>query len=343
MSSLPSLATGSLSDAESDLGPEWRQAADVILGSGSVVAICHVNPDGDTLGAGLGLTHVLRAMGKRVQPVCVSPIEEPLRFLPGADEVLRDIPGGSWEVVVALDCSDVGRFDPLTTRHAALFSTRPVINIDHHITNTRFGTINLVDPGAAATAEEVWRLVRLAGWPLPPQAATCLLTGLMTDTGSFQYSNTSAGVLLAAADLAAAGADPAAIAHQVFRRKSFATVKLWGAVLSSLQRSPSGRVLWTCVTQEMLRAFDSTMTTAEGISNWLGVVDGIDLSLVFKETPEGHTQLSIRTSEQVDGTLLAQRLGGGGHARAAGCTLRKACPEAIAETLALVREIYGID
>lgn len=330
-------------DGTLPLHEEWARAIEALERSAAVVAISHVNPDGDTLGAALGLAHTLRARGKRVHLACASPVDDNLRFLPGADGYSRSIPEGPWDVVVTLDSSDEGRFAPLRDAHRDVFAGRPLINVDHHLTNTLYGSINLVDPRAASTTEVVWRLARRAGWDLSPEAATCLLTGLMTDTGSFQYSNTSARALEAAADLVRAGAALEAIALHAFRRRSFTTAKLWGVVLSGLQRSPRGQVVWCTVTQAMAAEVQARIGDADGVSNWLGAIDGADLSIVFKETPDGQTQVSFRSSAQVDATVLARRLGGGGHARAAGCTVPRPLAQAVPETLALARELYGLE
>ena len=288
--------------------------------------ICHLSPDGDALGAMLGLVIALQKLGKHADAVCQDPVPITYQHLPGADQVSSQ-PTGKYDLVVSLDCSDVRR---LGTPYQSLFSqgkSVPIINIDHHVTNLNFGELNWVDPTAVATAEMVLELVEVMGVPLDADLATCLLTGIVTDTRGFRTANTSSKVMAAVTRLMEAGANLAEIADRVFNHRPLAVVRLWAQALSETYLE--GRILWGVVTQEMRVQSNYNADGDAGLASFLGNVNEADIAVVFTERDNGEIDVSMRANPGLDVSKVALSLGGGGHPQAAGCTLRITLQEVV--------------
>ncbi|MDI3538012.1 MAG: bifunctional oligoribonuclease and phosphatase NrnA [Bacillota bacterium] len=297
-------------------GEEARTIAGIVLKASELVLLCHVDPDGDAIGSLLGLGLALKAAGRRVSMVSPDGIPPSYAFLPGVDEVERTIGElGDATVVIVLDCGDLDRVGALREKVAG----HPLIlNIDHHPTNGGFGRYNLVDPQAAATAELVLLLLDYLELPLSLPVAICLYTGLHTDTGGFRYENTSPQVHRAAERLLKVGVKPWEIADFVYDTKPLAQVLLIKEALSRLKLGCAGRLAWISLPRSVLR--DCGTDDTSGLINYPRMIAGVEVALLFKETEEGTVRVGLR-SRHVDVSRLALRFGGGGHARAAGCTL----------------------
>ena len=278
-----------------------------------ILAICHVSPDGDAVGSLLGLGLALRALGKQVSLACQDPIPPQLAFLPGAASIVHQSDGNE-ELIVTLDSSDTERLGSLYV--AEIFGQKPVINIDHHITNINFGDINWVDD-VAATAQLCFGLVSALGAPMDASIATCLLTGIVTDTRSFRTPNTTPLELRTAVELMEAGANLADIADKVYRNYSPARLCLWGKALSSARLE--GGILWTEISRKMLDRCQATELELNGLASFLDATRGALASVVFQEKGE-RVEASLRSARGVDISGVALGLGGGGHPQAAGCT-----------------------
>lgn len=301
----------------------------LIICAKRVFVATHAAPDGDAIGSLLGLGRALRKAGKVCTLACADPVPVKLAFLPGSEEVTTCKPSGE-DLIIVLDCSDLKRLG--TVYDEASFKGRPILNIDHHVTNLRFGTVNWVDATAAAAAEQVYDLMMGLGIPLDPSIATCLLTGIVTDTRGFRTPNTTACTLRIAARLMEAGALLAEISEQVFNRRPFSTVRLWGKVVGEAQRR--GRIVWGEVTQAALRQCAASPDEGSGIVNFLASTQGADVAVVFAERGCGQIEVDMRARRGVDLSGVALHFGGGGHPQAAGCCLNGSLVEAEERVLA---------
>lgn len=283
--------------------------------------IAHIAPDGDCIGSLLGLGWALREVGKQPTLACADPVPEGLRFLPGSDGIVAQAAGNE-DLIVSLDSSDLQRLGRLYDE--SLFAHLAVINIDHHVTNTRFGTEQLLEPTAASTAQIVYDLLRRLAWPVSPWTATCLLTGLITDTRSFRTANTDAKALRTALALTEAGAPLPEINQHLTHNLSFGLVRLWGSVLSGIQFTDG--VAWAEVTLEMLRESGAGSSDTAGLVNFIAGIREARIALLLVERPDGQVEIGMRSVPGVDVSEVALALGGGGHRQAAGCTLAGPLP-----------------
>ncbi len=302
---------------------EW-QAAVALIGQARRVLLCtHAQPDGDAIGSSLGLAHALESAGRTATVACADRPENALASLPGAERIMTDLaplypPDGPlpWDLIIVLDASGLGRLGALYERHRLLFQRLPLINLDHHVTNERFGLVNLVDPAAAAAAEVVMLLLERLGLRPNRPAAPCLLMALMTDSLSFQTESTSSRTLRLAAALVDAGAPLAALAA-TFRQRPPGNALVWSKALPSLQFAAGGRIAWVEVPRDVV-ASSGPGADSSGLSGFAGNIAGVDVGMVIEEGPDGVIYVGLR-SQTVDVAALAAAFGGGGHRRAAGC------------------------
>ena len=218
---------------------------------------------------------------------------------------------------MALDASTLERLGAVPPASPALFGALPLLNIDHHLTNPRFGTVNLVDARAAATAELVTLLAQRMSVPLSVPAATCLLAGLMTDTLSFQTESTTPRTLRVGASLLEAGAPLPALAFRFFRQRTRHSALVWSGALGTLRFGAGGRVAWVEVSRAVLEAAGPEADSG-GLSGFAASIEGVEVGFSLEEAPDGTVFVGLR-SATVDVAAVAARFGGGGHARAAGC------------------------
>jgi phosphoesterase RecJ-like protein len=294
------------------------RAAEAIAGASSVALACHVNPDGDALGSLLGLFHVLRAEGRDVvasfpKPFQVAPH---YRELPGLDLLTHpaDFPLEP-DVMVTFDCGSLGRLGDL---EPAAKSARELVVLDHHVSNTRYGTINVIDPSAAASGVLVRRLVQTLGLPLTTDAAVALYAALVCDTGRFQYETTTPSVFELACELVTFDVPVSKLSRQLFEEHRFAYLKLLGEALANAELDVDRRFVWTAVTQDMLTRHDVTLEEVEGLIDIVRRTTEAEVTCVLKEEADGSVRVSLRSLGDVDVRLIAAENGGGGHRFAAG-------------------------
>jgi len=300
------------------LRPPRPDAVVALLRNANRIAIVsHRDPDPDTIGSALALGLGLESLGKRVSWHCADPVPEPQRFLPGSDRFTQDPPPDDVDLVVTVDFGSVDR------AKFALPSGPGLVNIDHHASNDHFGTANLVDVTAAASAELVSRVVDALGVTWTPDMATAALVGIMTDTGSFQFPSTDGRALERAARLRDAGADLQAITYNIFRNKRFEALKLWGFAFSRLVREQGGQLVWTEIRAGDLEGAEAKEEDISGLVEQIARSSGMRVALLFNEQ-DGAVKVSCRTSQwepSVDASALMGRFGGGGHVRAAGALI----------------------
>jgi bifunctional oligoribonuclease and PAP phosphatase NrnA len=311
-----------------------RDVVEAIRRGRRVLLFAHVYPDGDVLGSQLGLGLALRTTGRAVSFACAHPVPEPFHFLPGAADVQQWKVGRSeFDLVVTLDCPDPGRLGGLLegTRGPGVH----VLNIDHHGDNRRYGDVNWVDTRAAATGEMVYDVLEPAGLPLTTDVAVNLYTAIVTDTGSFRYSNTTPKTFRVAARLVEAGVDPAHVATTVYETRELAGLRLLGQILQGVETDADGAVAW--LTIDRAQAGSPDLPEAEEFVNYPRSVRTAKVAVLFRELPDA-VKVSLRAKGEVDVARIAGRLGGGGHPNAAGLIRPGGLAEAKVTVLGAIRE-----
>jgi phosphoesterase RecJ-like protein len=310
-----------------------------LRGARNVLAVSHENPDADTLGAVLGVCHLVEALGGRATAVCTDPAPPLYAFLPGIDRFRTDPePGAGYDLLVLADCATAERVGDVARRHADLFAALPRLTIDHHASNDGAGEADWIDPDAAATCEMVALLAVCLGEPLTladGAFADALMAGIVMDTSTFAHPNATPRTLAVSAALVAAGAPLSDISRRLYRTKPDAQLRLFGRVLARLQGTPDGRIAWSTLRLEDLAATGALHAHSEGIIDLIAQSEGAEVAMLLKEQDDGTTRLSVRTKPGgVDATVLTGTFGGGGHARASGASLALPIDEAVAPVLA---------
>ncbi len=287
----------------------------------TVLLIPHKSPDGDTLGAALGLYHTLIQLGKSPTVACVDEPAPVFAFMPGIETVKVGIEHIDYDLVFILDAGAT-HLTGVNEIYPELFDkSREVINIDHHPTNDYYGKYNVVVPTAAATTMVIYQMLMDMELPLDRHTATCLLTGIYTDTGSFIHSNTNAETLRMAARLLAKGANLRGISKDLFSTTKISTMRLWGRVLKNTYRTPDG-VTMSVVTQKDFEECGATYDEMTGVVDYVNAVPNSAYSVILTEK-KGAVKGSLRTlNEDVDVSAIASNFGGGGHTKAAGFTVK---------------------
>jgi phosphoesterase RecJ-like protein len=332
---------GSADAIENGLAGQAERAAKLLVAASQICLACHVRPDGDALGSMLAVAHALRQRRGPAAEVVASfgdrPFSVPriLRFLPGVDLLT---PPGDYperpEVMVAFDAASPDRLGPLA---ASAARAGELIVLDHHASNTGFGSVRVVDPAAAATAVLAADLIRRLDAPITADIAVCLYAGLATDTGSFRYAATTAAVHRLAATLLEAGVDAESIAQELWDRAPFSYLGLLSAALGRAVLEPEQAaghgLVWTVIDQGDLARCGLALEAAEPVIDAVRRVDEADVAVVLKEDDTGHWLVSVRSKGQVDVGRACAALGGGGHPRAAGFT----STASLADTIAALR------
>lgn len=302
-----------------------ERVASTLKEAESVLLITHEEPDGDALGTTLALAHSLRLLGKQVTMACVDVAPRAFRFLPGVFEFVHDYLIGSFDLVIILDCGDLRRTGYVgRVREFARYRNR-IVNIDHHQRNDlhKVASINYVDFNASSTSELVFPLIERLGVGFNPDIATCLLTGLYSDTGGFKHSNTSSTVLEQAARLMMAGAQLSNIKAHITNNHRLPSLRLWGLALSRAIYHDQLGIVYAVITQEDFFRCNAEPSDLDGCVNLLNCVPQARAALLISERPNGLIRASIRTEDEtVDVGTVAQLFGGGGIRKAAGFSLR---------------------
>lgn len=312
----------------------WRAAADALHRAQTILAISHIAPDGDAVGSLLGICETLRALGKDVSAVIDDGPTAKFKFLPGSETILPRIDAGDFDLMIAVDSSDLSRIG-LAGAYGMAHSKK-VINLDHHPTNTLYGDINLIAPDAVAAAEVVFDLIQVMGCQLTERAAFALLTGLVTDTQGFRISATNSRTLEIAQALMKKGAPLSLIMAQTLNRRSYQEVRLWKLVLPSVKLR-GGLIHATVTRANIAKAGLLTMTDGDLVSHLVNV-DQAKISIVFKELPDKQVDVSFRSKQGYDVASLALGLGGGGHKQASGCTMDGDLAQIRSQVLPLARQ-----
>jgi phosphoesterase RecJ-like protein len=291
------------------------QVADAIRERRRFVLSSHVRPDGDAIGSQLAMAFALRHLGKDVRVINRDHPPAPLMAFPGVDAIevaaRADDPG---DAVIVMESGDLKRTG------VDGFDRGFVINIDHHLGNTMYGALNWFDLSAAACGEMVFDLVRELGVPLTHEIATHVYIAILTDTGSFHYSNITPRTFDICRQCVEAGVDPPAVARSIFDSNNLGRLKLFGAVLSGMELDPTGRLATVMVDHALAGACGGTYEDTEGLINLPLTVKEIQAVVFFKENATDDWRISMRSKGDVDINAVAKEFGGGGHKNASGCS-----------------------
>ena len=282
----------------------------------SFVLTTHIHADGDALGSLLALGLALLNNGKKAVMIHSEPVPESYRFLPGAEMVkmAQDLTE-SFEIGIVLDCTNLSRAGDA---EQLLQKAECIINIDHHISNEYFGQINMVETEASATGEMVCNLLVKGGFTITPDIATNLYTAIITDTGSFRHQNTTANCFRTCAYLLECGAAHSFIQHHLYEQRSLQSLRFMVKVLQTLSISENGLIAWMTISKDKIAEVDDS----DGLIDYAKSLKGVEVGILFKELDSGEIKVSFRSKSFVDVNQLAAHFGGGGHERAAGCSIK---------------------
>lgn len=309
-----------------------KKIKDRIQAAQRVLVTSHIRPDGDAIGSSLAFALALLDAGKQVQVVLSDGLPASFKQLPGADMV-RTKADGEFDLIVSVDCSDLKRIgEALDGYHA------PDIIIDHHVTAEAFGTLNLVEPEAVATASVLMRHMHAWGLAITAPIAANLMTGLVTDTLGFRTSNTSPESLRQAADLLELGVDMSTLYYRSLVRRTFVEAKYWGAGLTSLERADG--IIWATLTVADRKASGYTGKDDADLINIVSSIDDAEVAILFVEQNAEKTKISWRgLKPHVDVSQLARQFNGGGHKAASGAELSGSLAEVRERVLEATRKI----
>ena len=309
------------------------QVVDLIEKKDRFAITSHIRPDGDSLGSSLGLYWLLRALDKDVEVVMRDPAPHAYQQLPGAGTI-RVTPAidQAYDAVFVIECSDIDRPNLID------LEKQFVVNIDHHSTTELFGTINWIDSTASAVGEMIYNLSKATGIRVTKEIAECLYTALLTDTGSFHYSNTTERTFKIASELVRTGVKPARTAEAIFGSYKWPKIQLLSQVLATAKRDETGSVAWMRQTLAMQEETNASEDDADGFVNYPLAVAEVVAAALFKECSPGVYRTSLRSKGDVNVARIAEQFGGGGHRNAAGCTLAGSWDEVEQKVLPLLQD-----
>jgi phosphoesterase RecJ-like protein len=307
----------------------------------------HADPDGDAIGSLLAMGLGLTRLGKQVSFYVESPIPAVYQFLPAVDRIRRRLPpAGTCDAAVVLDCGDgsrVGEGWPVVSRIPV------VLNIDHHVSNTGFGSHRLIEGTACATAEIVYRLIRRMGVCIDRDIATCIYTGILTDTGSFRFANTNAASFAISREMTELGVEPHEVARHVYGSYSLGRIKLLNLALNSIEISPNGKLSLMTVTRGMMEETQTQAEDADGLINYARRIEDVRVAALIQEQVNGRApagapgrfHVSLRSDGSVDVAALAGTYGGGGHHSAAGFQIDATLADIKSRLMAWAERMWG--
>jgi phosphoesterase RecJ-like protein len=307
----------------------------------SFLVTTHENPDGDALGSALALATGLVKLKKKVKVYNRDPVPAFLKFLPNSEWVTSDLrPDERFDAAFIVDCADLDRVSESFVKHPGIAKR---IVLDHHARSGRAGDMNLVEVKAASSGVVVYNVLKKIPVPISKEIAVNVYCTLVTDTGSFRYSNTNASVLKLAHELLKTGVEPWTISKNLYEKFPVERLKLLGRVLNTLELSPDGKIASILLTKEMLRETGAREEMAEEFINFARSIDSVEVAVQFREIDGGY-KMSFRSKDLVDVAEIASRFGGGGHERAAGCKMKGSLPEIKEKILGTIRkelELYN--
>jgi phosphoesterase RecJ-like protein len=316
-----------------------KQVIEAIRKHKRFLITAHVNLEGDSLGSQLAMKELLTKLGKKAFIIDNDPVPSHYKFLPKAGEIVNAIgkKRDDFDAVLVLDCPTlkrIGKVKELISRH------KIIINIDHHISNDRFGHVNWVDPTASSVGEMVYLLFRELGVALTKEIALNLYIAILTDTGSFNYDNTSGLTHEIAGELLGYGLEPALVSESVYEKRSVEDIKFLGLVLSGIKVNKTGDIAYLAITKSMIAKSGADLSKSEGFINYARSIDGVKVAVIFKEDSKHPSRINVsfRAKSDVDVNRIASAFGGGGHQRASGCTVKGSLAAVEKKVLSKVEE-----
>ncbi|GAB6074175.1 DHH family phosphoesterase [Nautilia lithotrophica] len=293
----------------------YKQIWDKIEKADNILLIAHINPDGDALGSSLSLYPILKKMGKKVTVFnATKPLPDYLDFLPNFEKVTDKLPKKT-DLTISFDC---GSFDRLGLGEKPSF----LINIDHHVSNTNYGDINLIEPNHASTSQVIYDILKTNNIEIPTDTAVCIYTALVTDTGSFQYESVNDKVFECAAELVRCGVKPDFVAKMLFQRDRLSRLRLLAKAYETIELCCDGKVAFVEVTKEMMEITGAIKEDTDTIVNSVRAIAPVEVACMLREDDEG-IKISLRSKNYADVSKIAVKYGGGGHIRAAGATIKE--------------------
>jgi len=297
--------------------------------SNHILIATHTNPDGDAIGSLIAMGLCLDVLNKKTTLYNESPIPAVYRFLPEVNRVVRNIQNENYDLAVILDCGNLKRIGMAVSVVRQIPIT---VNIDHHVTNTRFGHFQLIDTSACATAEIIYRLIKQMGVSFDKAIATSIYTGILTDTGSFRFSNTNRAAFAICQEMVGLGVDPYNVAQHVYGTYSLGRIKLLNLALDSIEISDNGKLSIMTITQDMFYKTHTQSEDVDGLINYARRIENIKVAALILEGRNGKKKInafngfhiSLRSDGTVDVAAIAALFGGGGHASAAGFNIESA-------------------
>ena len=310
---------------------QLQQIHDEVLRRQRFLLTSHLKPDGDSIGSQMAMAYALRALGKDVRVVNCNPALPALQTFPGVSEIeIADHVEGDYDAVIVMECSDLARTG------VSVLERYFIVNVDHHPGNAMYGAVNWFNAGAAACGEMVFDVIRSLGVPLTREIATHIYVAILTDTGSFHHAGISPRTFDICRQTLEAGIDPVAIARSVFDTNNIGRLRLFGAVLGSVEIDASGRLAAICLNRAMARASGGTYDDIEGLINVPLTVKEIQVVVFFKEWEPNEYRVSLRSKGSIDVGGVAKQFGGGGHKNASGCTVLGSLPDVRQQVMPLV-------
>ncbi len=311
--------------------------AEFIKSADNFLISTHVNPDGDGVGSALAIKWALDRIGKRSTIIIDSEPPDSLAFLGNYDWVEQFSAdhdyGAGYSDAILVDCPNTGRIGNVAK---LLADDANIVIIDHHVSNDMCGSYNLVDQYAASSAEVVYRLIRALGLEIDKQCAEYIYTGIVVDTGRFRFSNTGPETFMVASELLSAGVEPDKVSEKIFYHNTLETTKALGDFIESIQLSSNDAVATAQFDYDYIQGDNWKLIDTEGFVNHALAIQGVEIAVFFKEIERGVTRASLRSKNELDVNNVAKVFSGGGHAKAAGCTIEKPLEEA---KIALLTEI----
>ena len=290
------------------------QVVELIENKQNFAITTHVRPDGDGIGSSLGLCWLLRSSVKNAEVIVRDGVPVSYTQLPGAEEIKQvSEVNGKYDAIFVIECSDLSR------PGIKNLENQTTVNIDHHATSEHFGTINWIDATASAVGEMIYNLCKAIGGRITREIAECIYLALVTDTGSFHFSNTTERTLKVASELVKVGVKPAQISEAVYNSYPWSRIELMRQVLATVKRDQSGRVAWMRQTLEMSEAAGSVDGDNNGFVNIPLAAKEVEATVFMRETAPNSYRVSLRSRDNINVARVAEKFGGGGHKNAAGC------------------------
>jgi phosphoesterase RecJ-like protein len=313
-----------------------QNIVDEIRSSHTFLLTTHEGPDGDAVGSSLALASILRKIGKDVVVHYRDPVPDLYGFLPGTDRVHAHIPDRYFDVAFVLDIGELRRAGD---EFCSFGRIGKIINLDHHLACENFGTHNLIDPTAAATGVLVYRIASALGYSYDLETALCLYVSIITDTGSFRYSNANREAFTIAGEMIECGVNAWDVAEQLYESQPRKRLELLARCLPTLEVIKGGLAASVTVTLDMYAATGGNAELTDGFVNYPRSIRGVEVAIFFRQLEEGRVKVGFRSKGKVNVAVFSAAMGGGGHHNAAGCTVDGTIDEVKARVYALVDDV----